>query len=108
MPTFPRPALLLVCMVLGAAACERNDRSDKQAAASSVCDSAAAVRVATDSLAKRYSFRSSVIRFTSDSTGSHIVTWPDPTLTPRVLDGMAEIRVSSACRITSLALKDSA
>jgi len=71
-----------------------------------VCDSNQVVRITLDSLARLDGFRSEVFRYEPDSMGFRIVTVPAPSA--RVLDGMAIVRVSRACRIENLTQTDSA
>ncbi len=72
------------------------------------CDSAAAVRVAIDSLARTDPFRSRIFRFQRDSQGLRITTMPDQHLQPGILDGMAVVLVGPRCSIISVVRGDSA
>ncbi len=70
------------------------------------CDSARAVSVVIDSLAKGDPFRSQVLRFARETGGVRIVTMPDSSSS--MLDGMAILHVDAACRILSVTRTDSA
>ena len=84
----------------------RTELPDHAARGALVCDSNQVVRITLDSLARLDGFRSEVFRYEPDSMGFRIVTVPAPSA--RVLDGMAIVRVSRACRIENLTQTDSA
>ena len=69
-------------------------------------DSALAVSVALDTVAKLMRFPSQVAHFGHDSTGFRIVTMPAQG--PAVLDGMATVRLALSCQVQSVVESDSA
>jgi len=107
----------LVCGALVAAALGCHDlqpadalppevATSRRACAAGTADSAQAVQVALDALSKRYPFHSVVLRFAYDSGTFRITTMPAPG--SNVLDGMAIVRVDSACQVVGLVQTDSA
>ena len=83
-----------------------SDEPARRVVAGGVCDSSTAARIALDSLARFYPFRSVVLRFERGTAGARIVTSPAPGA--RVLDGMAIVELGPDCRIRSLVQTDSA
>ena len=90
-----------------AAACARADHHDRlPACRGGADDSALAAFAALDTTNRSDPFSSVILRYSRDSTGFRIVTMPAPG--SHVVDGMAIIRLSPACRVISVVKTDSA
>ena len=90
-----------------AAACTSGKAADV-ACGDNLQDSARAARIALDTLLKRQSIHSVVLRYSHDSTGVRIVTVPVQVPGKIVLDGMGIVRLGAGCRVLSLIEADSA
>lgn len=103
--------VLLLLSGVGACADRPRDRGGvpvRVRCAGGVADSADAVALALDTLARLDRYRSAVVRFARDSAGYRLVTVPAPEPTMIVFDGMAIVHVSRECRVTRVVQTDSA
>ena len=95
-----------VALALAAACACANNQGRLPACRGGADDSTLAAFVALDTLNRSDPFTSVILRYSRDSTGFRIVTMPAPG--SRVIDGMAIIRLTPACRIISVVKTDSA